>query len=207
MRWMWWSKPQHICGSVDPPSCKCDIPCDSDGLFLKGHTENEADTVHSTIERAKNDKKVYLPSEWPVVLQNTPTERFDIITHTLNFSSFYDMKEMQKTYRNFRINEEGETALNWFNVRVIKVRKGSSNLWFKNNYGDDVYKHVNLMQVGKGRRMEDKVYEIPKLINAYDSPIPIKRAKYDDLIDLCSGDEPVIPSRHHRFYRNIVHDE
>ena len=58
-------------------------------IIVKGHTENEADTVHSTIERDKVKKKVFLPSEWPIVILNTPTEKFKMIVNEKQMYAVY----------------------------------------------------------------------------------------------------------------------
>ena len=79
-------------------------------FLVKGHTENEADTVH-TIEQDKTNKKVLLPSEWPIVLRNTPSDKFEIIVHPLDYSAFYDVHALQREYKNFRLDSEGGCQL------------------------------------------------------------------------------------------------
>ena len=45
----------------------------------------------------------------------------------------------------------GEAASNWFNVRVIRVNKGSHMLHYKQRYSDMEFSEINMMQVGKAR--------------------------------------------------------
>ena len=175
-------------------------------FLIKGHTENEADTVHSTIERDKKKKKVFVPSDWPVIIRNTPTDKFKMHTHSMTYSDFLDVKKLQKdAYKNFRLNAEGETILNWFQIRVMRVEKGSKYLQFKNRFADKKFSSINLMQIGKGRRREEQIYAVPTTVKAYQETLPISEAKYSDLQDLCSGVTPVIPPTFHHYYRGLKH--
>ena len=176
-------------------------------FLVKGHTENEADTTHSVIERDSKKKKVFLPSEWATIIRNTPTDKFKITVHELVHTDFIDVKYLKKSaYKNFRKDIAGEVILNWMKLRVFRVEKGTHLLQFKKHHSEKEFQSINMMQRGKGRRARSMPYEKPVLKNAYDDVLPIPQAKFYDLNSLCEGNKPVIPRRYHEYYHSLKHD-
>ena len=172
--------------------------------LVKGHTENQADTIHSMVEAKKASAKLFLPSEWATVIRSADADnKFAIEVYEMSYGDFYDAQELFTRYKNFKIDEEGEKAVNWLNLAAIRFKKGSVKLYHKKSHGDLVYSSLNMMQVGKGRRVAAKIYEMQPLLKAYLSTLPISAAKFKDLQELCRGDKPVIPSRYHEFYQDL----
>ena len=67
---MWWTKQKSVC-------CLCYALChappwkwkeNNHKFFERGHSEIEADSIHSSVERAKKSTKVYHPSQWDTVV-------------------------------------------------------------------------------------------------------------------------------------------
>uniref|UniRef100_A0A6P7GHP5 Uncharacterized protein LOC114338962 n=1 Tax=Diabrotica virgifera virgifera TaxID=50390 RepID=A0A6P7GHP5_DIAVI len=69
-------------------------------FLIRGHTQNEADSVHSLIEKEvkKNLKSgpIYTPDEYIALIKNAKKTRPAIVVHELSFDSFVNLKELQE---------------------------------------------------------------------------------------------------------------
>ena len=89
-------------------------------FLVKGHTENDADTIHSIIER-NSCVKLFLPDDCATVIQSSPKEVYDIDVKQMTHEIFFDFHEVTAWYKNFKIAYAGEDVLNWMKVAVVKV--------------------------------------------------------------------------------------
>lgn len=81
--------------------------------LIKGHTQNEADSVHSLIEREvkKNLKSgpIYSPDQYITLIKNAKKSRPAMMVHELTFDSFIDAKTLQEEWGyNFNTNTDGQ---------------------------------------------------------------------------------------------------
>ena len=55
----------------------------------------ESDSIHSAVEHAKKNTKVYHPSHWDTII-SMARKRNPYIVIPLNYRDFYDLKELRK---------------------------------------------------------------------------------------------------------------
>ena len=92
-------------------------------------------------------------------------------------------------------------ALNWNELKHIKVEKAKPYvLSFKTEY-DGPWQAINLLQTGRKRvsSIEVDTLQAPKV--AYKKTFPVPAEKYDDLQWMCQ--HKLIPNRYHQFYNAI----
>lgn len=86
----------------------------------KGHTHNEADSVHSLIERTAKNKLIYVSDEWYTLVrwakQNRPP--YEVIEvdndFVLNFKAMLNTK--------YWLKDTNEEKICWNKIRELKVR-------------------------------------------------------------------------------------
>lgn len=77
-------------------------------LFESGHSQMETDSIHSTIEIAKKNTKVYVPSQWETVV-NFARRQNTYIVVPMKYSDFKDDKLLVKNhYKNMKVNIKGQ---------------------------------------------------------------------------------------------------
>ena len=86
----------------------------------KGHTFNEGDSIHSTVERASKYCKIYTTAQWAARVRSArPTKPYNV--NELNLQDFFDFKELAEKFRNFDQNTEGEKVY-WNSIRTLSFR-------------------------------------------------------------------------------------
>ncbi|KAF9405650.1 hypothetical protein HW555_013698 [Spodoptera exigua] len=87
----------------------------------------------------------------------------------------------------------------WRKIRELKVLPDNPyQIHYKYNLSESEYMTISTTSNTRRRRQVDTIILRP----IYNNPIPIPKAKRDDLISLC--DSGIIPSSHHDFYRNLT---
>lgn len=100
-----------------------------------GHTQMEADSIHSTIEKAKRGAPVYSPDEWVTIIaiarRKNPYQVDKMI-----FSDILDLKAMHKgLVHNLKKNQDGD-AVRWMKVKALRVIKSQPHLlYYKERLG------------------------------------------------------------------------
>ncbi|XP_039755887.1 uncharacterized protein LOC120630653 [Pararge aegeria] len=149
----------------------------------KGHTQNEADSVHALIERSSKNKLIYTPDEWYTLVrwakQNSPP--YTVVE--VNQDLVLDFKAWLHT-KNW-IKDTNLEKISWNMIREVKVQRNNSDI-------------IEF----KGRKKKEKGVILEKV---YNNPIPITEVKYRDLISLC--DTMIIPKKYHTFYNNLKHSK
>lgn len=165
----------------------------------KGHTQNEGDSVHSTIERASYRKLIYVPEEWYCLVRWAKTDGEPYLVREMNGEEFYDIKSIlcNKNWTKNSLNEK----INWTKIREVKV---NANQFDRIEYKYDLNENAKTIFVMRtGTRNTQRASQDFELKKAYNGPIPITHDKYKDLNQLCQTG--IIPERYHTFYKNLTH--
>ena len=81
----------------------------------------ECDSVHATIERAKKETSVFVPTQWSTVVTHARKVR-PCIAVPMKYDLVLDWKEFADKYcQNLKTSASGE-RINWLKVRWIQVR-------------------------------------------------------------------------------------
>lgn len=146
-----------------------------DYKFLEpGHTYMECDSMHSTIERASEFAKIYIPEDWLNVIRLARKDH-PYFVQEMNHNDFLDFKEMRATMLPIKMKATDGTILQWNNVRWLQFKEDAPDvLYFKSDYWED-FKEVrlNARMTRSGRTQT----EITKL---YSEQIFIKQVKHKD---------------------------
>lgn len=81
-----------------------DIPSITHKFLIVGHTQNEGDSVHSTIEKQKNrllrGGSIFSPLQWPTVIQSAKKTGKPFKLNELTHTDFIDFKQLSKDIGN-----------------------------------------------------------------------------------------------------------
>lgn len=142
----------------------------------------ECDSVHSKIEVARKNRKVYAPNEYILLMQAARSKPRPFEVKRLSFNDFYNISALtSEMIANTVETEEGET-LHWFNVNWFRFNKNSRIIKYKyevksENFCEiDVTKRTVRPRGCPGKRLPTLTYQrIPSAVtrNAYQHPLPI----------------------------------
>lgn len=171
----------------------------------KGHTQNEGDSIHATIEKASRHKNIYTPSEWSSLIRWAKVKGAPYNVIDVSQNIVFDFKKMQ-TIACFKWtkNSEGQ-KVPWSKIKQVRVSKHEPYiLFYKLDLSEDAFEnHINIsdLSVRTRRQMADRSTEIPLKL-CYNQLLPIHPSKKKDLIDLCRKN--IIPPVYHEYYENLV---
>ncbi|XP_052075475.1 uncharacterized protein LOC127712922 [Mytilus californianus] len=169
-------------------------------FFERGHSEMEADSIHSSVKRAKKSTKVYHPSQWDTVVSMArKTNPYIVIP--VNYRDFYDLKGLKTDFNiNLKRTVSGET-INWLKVKWIRVTKENpGSVFFNNGFDPENFMEAKF-QSSSLRGRKKKTGNI-KLSPLYESKLQISAAKKADLLSLCKSG--VIPTTYHSYYESLL---
>lgn len=97
--------------------------------LIRGHTQNEGDTVHSIIEksmkRSKKSGPIYVPDQLVTIIRNSKKTGKPFVVKELTFNNFIDLKSLtDEIGYNCQKNIEGE-QIKISNIKIIRFVKGS----------------------------------------------------------------------------------
>ncbi|KAI4462947.1 dna-directed rna polymerases i ii and iii subunit rpabc2 [Holotrichia oblita] len=168
----------------------------------RGHTQNEGDSVHSTIENAARHIPIYLPHQW-YTLVRTARKKHPYIVKEISQENIFDLKVLQmQTTMNWDKDEENE-KVRWLNIKSIECNSKFPNILFcKYKYGcTEPFKKINLIEKGRKKinAMNARNSDCLKIL--YRRPIPLTKKKYDHLQFL--RNKLVIASQYHEYFKNL----
>lgn len=155
----------------------------------KGHTQMEADSMHSTIERQLRNREIYSPAQYIDICRNARLNKPYIVNY-LDHSIFrkFSSTPYLKSIRPGK--KSGEATV--FDLRCIEYRTNGT-IYVKQEFFDEF---EQLRRKIKKPRASDSM---PRL---YDARIPIPRTKYIHLQEL----KEVLPQDVHSFYDSLPHE-
>ena len=158
----------------------------------------ECDSMHSAIEHAKKNVKVYTLADWCNVIRLARRSKPYQI-HRMNFSSFYDLDKLNnELITNRNRNTLGETV-NWMKIHSLKFCKEQPySFLYSYEPAEQEYRQV-YTKLKRGRRTKHT------LVGLYQQQLRITAAKKADLTQLCHNGS--IPDEVQHWYLNLpVHD-
>lgn len=168
-----------------------------------GHTQNEGDSVHSTIEREKTrilkNGSIFVPPQWKSVIQCAKKTGTPYEVYELDFSEILDLKDLVTQYgKNFTVNNDGDRVV-WNDIKKIFMQASSPYLVFYNNTYDpcETMKCLNVRNKTRGRGADVEL----RLRNKFQQRPKISSLKKKDLLSLC--DSNVIPKVYRDYYLSL----
>ena len=170
-------------------------------FYETSHGQSEGDSMHSTVERMlKRSGEVFLPSQLATIIRLSRHKPY-----VVNAVQTEDIKDWKAYSVNMgvlrtRIADDGTTAIDWKRVMQLHVSaEEPTKIYFKLTHNPD----IDLSILSMNRRVQTRV-QGPSV--AYLRSPPIAKAKYNDLVALCSGANPVIRDwSHQQFFKDLSH--
>ncbi|XP_047027513.1 uncharacterized protein LOC124635622 isoform X3 [Helicoverpa zea] len=170
--------------------------------LIKGHTQNEADNIHSLIEKEvkKNLRSgpIYSPHQYVSIIKNARKSGNKFIVNERTFHDFYDLKKLQEAWGyNFNKTKNGDNIV-WNDVKLIKVtKKNPFSFFIKKSYKQDF-----LEVCVRNRRTKMLPLNELTLVKAYTGKQELSENKKKDLRELLSKN--LIPNFYSDFYNSIL---
>lgn len=166
----------------------------------KGHTQNEGDSVHATIEHASRNISVYTTGQWAAVIRTARPAR-PYTVKEMSQNSFFNFAEVSKCLKNFDLNLNKDKVY-FSEIKTFRINSSDPNtVHIRYNYGEPE------QQIDLTQRLRKSVTVDPKnitLSRLYDRPLPLTAEKYHDLISLCR--DRIIPQVYHPVYLLLPHE-
>ena len=156
----------------------------------RGHTQMEADSVHSTIERILRKKDIYSPHNYVNYISLARPSQPYRVKYVEN--DFFKSYSSLKYYDSIRPGKKvGDPHVN--DIRVLQYTP-SGNILYKLSF-DDVFQEIPKRRNFVCPKANDVVESL------HSGPLQIKKTKYDHLQQL----KDVVPKDYHSFYDNLLH--
>lgn len=152
--------------------------------LVKGHTQNEADSVHSNVEKNRGDNDIFTPEDWFRIIKTAKKKEPLYKCYRMNYSDFKEVEKLVK-------------AANFIGIPIKKLseliiaRESPTIVKFKTQYcEEEEWKIINLSTPSF-----DTGIKIKHLSNAYKEKKTLSKEKIADLRYLMK--HHAIPSQHH----------
>ena len=163
----------------------------------RGHTFNENDSMHSTIETALRKRTVYETTQLATIIEGARIANpYEVTEMTKN--DFFDFKDLSTKVRNLDMTSDGE-KVRWTQIHLITFKAASPNTVEIMYDYNGLPKFVNLFPITRKKFSPPTL--IPWSVNN-ESPV-LDRDKYEGFQRLC--EKHVIPKAHHDFYKSLPH--
>lgn len=172
--------------------------------FESFHGQNEGDSAHRAISSAvAHSGNVYIPSQLHPIFRLARSKQPYIVC-PLQTQDFLDFKAFSKgTKILFVRTTDSGNQVKCSEIMELKVKKTHpTKIFFKVSHTQDECDTITLKL-----RKQQKITQ-HKLNNLNSSPNRISREKYQDLLSLCSGNNPVIRQEEHQqfFSKSLAHN-
>ena len=194
--------------------------------FVPGHSQNENDCAHSTIERCYRNQTVYTPGQWETVITSA-FKKNEVKLEVLHYSDIIDYKnpkafpEHKAVYedkvREMMSAEEKEKQIEhlkeinmstrkidkvyWSEIVMLKFEKHDPNKMFFKYSLEEMWRSTEFSLPYKPlRKAERETRECE--MKKYGESLGIAPKKKEDLLKLCKSN--LIPMRFHQYYENLA---
>jgi hypothetical protein len=163
-----------------------------------GHSYLEADSMHSTIERAKRHQKIYNTREWEVVVSTARKNPAPYNVMRLTHEDFLNFKELSSHIIVNRSRNTMGKVVNWLKIKHLRFQKSAPHvIQYKYRLSADNFLELNV----RGRIRRKQQSDCPSVQQAYRSRLPISAAKKKDLMKLLT--DRIIPPEYEEWYRSL----
>lgn len=164
-------------------------------FFIKGHTQNEGDSVHARIEseitKYKKANPIYVPDQYACIIRNSKKKGNPYTVNEICFKDILDIKKLSnELYVNLR-------NIRFIELKVIRVEKDKpNNLFYKYSY-DESYMKTDIIS----ERKCINFYNIT-LSNAFSKKPGISEKKKKGLLELIEK-KKCVPLYYLDFFKNL----
>jgi hypothetical protein len=164
-----------------------------------GHTQNENDSVHSSIELAKKKAgSIFVPTQYVAIVRTARKVKSPLEVEEMDQSHFFDFKQAANHFLKNRTHLADNTRVHWRNIRQLVVLKSQPFKVFLAYRHTEELREIDIRGKAKRSKASALGYQLKK---AYKRPIPVPKAKKEDLLALCKA--MAIPTIYHSFYEGL----
>lgn len=168
----------------------------------RGHTQNEADSVHALIERNAKNKLIYTPAQWFALVRWSKVKPPNYTVIEMSFTDFYNYKVLLDG-RNWAKNTKNQ-KISWTKIREVQVVSNEPYILnYRYSFEEDNVMNLLTKKGYSSRRKNHSLLDTEVLEQCYTDHLPITLAKFNDLLSLCQG--RIIPQEYHTFYQQLSH--
>ena len=117
----------------------------------KGHTQNENDSVHSSITRAAKKKDIYTPEQWCMTVKFARKNPSPYVVKEMTLNSMFDFKGMAKKFKNLKTDNKGDKTM-WNEFRSLTTQKDDPNVMLIRYEHDGPQVRCNVMKTAQRTR-------------------------------------------------------
>ncbi len=178
-----------------------DIQSITHKYLIRGHTQNEGDTVHSIIEktltRAKKSGPIYVPEQYISLIRNAKKKGNPLQVNEMSFENFFDFKALFDDIAPRIAKDKKGNVFKLQDVKLLQFKKGSDIFSYKTSYKELEWAEVEF----KSRKSRSSNTHAITLKPAYSRKIALTDNKLRDLNTLCENN--LIPSFYRAFYNSL----
>ena len=165
-------------------------------FFESGHSQNENDSVHARIERAKKGLQIFVPEQYHMLVQTARRTKSPYRVIPMTKTMFYDFHLMATSLKNFSVDENGN-KVEWLRINEFCIHKDHPyKVKFKYFHSDATYETLDLIRKQRGKPPQLKLSQMKR-------NCVISKAKFDDLMKLVRKN--LIPKTYEAFYQKLPH--
>lgn len=172
--------------------------------LIRGHTQNEGDTIHSIIERSlKRSKKsgpIYVPDQYVSIIRNAKKKGNPIEVKEMGFKDFFDLKTLFEEMGLTLIKNVDGNEFRISDVKIMQFEKGNEVFRYKTSYKQNEWSCLNFKP--KKRRSDQKSHKNVQMKQAYSKQFQLSENKIKDLKSLM--DSNIIPSYYKGFFDSVL---
>lgn len=130
-------------------------------FLIRGHTQNEGDSVHSVIEKqiklSLKSSTIYTAYQYAQIIRDSKKKAPFFKVEELDHSNFFNFKDYtSRIGNNFNINTNSE-SIHFNDIKVLKLSRGQTDTFeYKTSYKEDTFKTINFARKRKTRVSQDK---------------------------------------------------
>lgn len=111
-----------------------DIQSITHEYLIRGHTQNEGDTICIDPTRTKKSGPIYVPGQYVHVIRSAKKKWEPLHAREMKFSDFKDIKTLHNDLALAMIKYVSDNNFKLLEIKVVRFEKGSDVIYFKNSY-------------------------------------------------------------------------
>lgn len=172
-------------------------------FLIKGHTQNEGDSVHSTIENEVKKQlrcgPIYTPDPFITCIRGAKKRGSPYTVTEMSHEDFYDLKQLNAEM-NYNLLKNTENApVKVTDLKIIKVeKKFPASLFYKTSYSDESFKEAVVIRTTRSSSNQSAMCDLK---SAFSVKPGISQNKKNDLLGLLKNNH--IPKYYSAFFENL----
>ena len=105
---------------------KFNLTCIQHKYLEKGHTQNENDSIHATVEASSRHVSVYSTSQWAACIRAS-RRKHPYIDKEMDLCDFLDFKALADNLKNFDLDMD-RSKVQWKKIKTLKINEENPNI-------------------------------------------------------------------------------